>query len=79
MVWFEEILDRDYPFGITGVIYQEILQGADSEASYQRLGDYFGTQVFYHPLDPVVSHAGAAELYFRCRRKLRLGLRRHLS
>ena len=20
-IWFEEILDRDYPFGITGVIY----------------------------------------------------------
>ncbi len=66
--WFEEILDRGYPFGITGVIYQEILQGADSEASYQRLEAYLSTQVFYHPQDPVTSHAEAARLYFRCRR-----------
>ncbi len=67
-IWFEEILDRDYPFGLTGVIYQEILQGADSEASYQRLESYLCTQVFYHPRDPVESHAEAARLYFRCRR-----------
>ncbi len=66
--WLEQILDRDYPFGITGVIYQEILQGADSEASYQRLEAYFSTQVFFHPRDPVASHAEAARLYFRCRR-----------
>ncbi len=66
--WLGQILDRDYPFGITGVIYQEILQGADSEASYQRLEAYFSTQVFFHPRDPVASHAEAARLYFRCRR-----------
>ena len=66
--WLEEILDREYPFGITGVIYQEILQGADSRASYQKLAAYLGTQVFYHPRDPVESHAEAAGLYFRCRR-----------
>lgn len=66
--WLEEILDRGYPFGITGVIYQELLQGADSEASYQRLEAYLSTQVFYHPRDPVESHAEAARLYFRCRR-----------
>jgi len=66
--WLEQILDRDYPFGITGVIYQEILQGADSEASYRRLEAYLGSQVFYHPRDPVASHAAAAGIYFRCRR-----------
>ena len=68
MAWLEEILDRGYPFGLTSVIYQEILQGADSEASYQRLEDYLSTQVFYHPRDPIASHAEAARLYFRCRR-----------
>ena len=67
-VWLRQILDRGYPFGITGVIYQEILQGADSEASYQRLAAYLSTQVFYHPRDPIESHAEAARLYFRCRR-----------
>jgi predicted nucleic acid-binding protein len=56
------------PFGITGVIYQEILQGADSEQSFSRLAEYFGTQRFFHALDPVETHARAAELYARCRR-----------
>ena len=67
-IWFSEILERGYPFGLTGVIYQEILQGADSEASYQRLDDYLSTQVFYHFRDPVISYAEAARLYFLCRR-----------
>ena len=67
-VWLREILDCDYPFGITGVIYQEVLQGADSETSYQRLEAYLSTQVFYHPQDPVESYSQAARLYFRCRR-----------
>ena len=66
--WLQQILDRDYPFGITGVIYQEILQGADSETSYRRLQVYLSTQVFYHPRDPVETYAEAARLYFRCRR-----------
>ncbi len=66
--WFGEILNRGYPFGLTGIIYQELLQGADSEASYRRLDEYLSTQIFYHPCDPVASHAEAARLYFRCRR-----------
>ncbi len=68
VAWFEDILDRGYPFGITSVIYQEILQGADSEASFDRLADYLSTQVFYHPLDPEASYQAAARLYVRCRR-----------
>jgi len=66
--WLEEILDRDYPFGITELIYQEVLQGADSEASFERLREYFGSQRFYLPEDPLASAEGAAHLYFRCRR-----------
>ncbi len=67
-LWLEEILERGYPFGITSVIYQEILQGADSEASFERLDEYLSTQVFYQPRDAVDSYAEAARLYFRCRR-----------
>ncbi len=67
-IWFQEILDHGYPFGLTGIILQEILQGADSKASYQRLETYLSTQVFYHLNDPIESHAAAAHLYFRCRR-----------
>jgi predicted nucleic acid-binding protein len=66
--WFEEILDRDLPFGITGAVFHEVLQGADSEASFKKLREFLGSQRFYHPVDPVESHAEAAAIYFRCRR-----------
>jgi predicted nucleic acid-binding protein len=63
------ILDCDYPFGITGIIYQEILQGADSPESLRTLVNYFVTQRFYHPLDNIDTYRCAAEIYERCRRK----------
>jgi predicted nucleic acid-binding protein len=64
----ETVLERKYPYGITGVIYQEILQGADSESSFTRLDQYLRTQRFFHPRDPIASYKEAANLYFRCRR-----------
>ena len=30
---FAEVTERGYPFGMTGVIYQEVLQGAASQAT----------------------------------------------
>jgi len=66
---FEEILAENLPFGITGVIYQEVLQGADSPRDFSKLQDYLATQKFYHPLDPILSYEQAANLYFNCRRQ----------
>jgi predicted nucleic acid-binding protein len=63
-----EVLDRQIPFGITGVIYQEILQGAGTEEDFALLEEYFGTQRFYHPCDLVETYRSAAALYARCRR-----------
>lgn len=63
-----EVLDRGIPFGITGSIYQELLQGAASEKDFAKLVEYLGTQRFYHPEDPVDSYRQAALLYSRCRR-----------
>lgn len=60
---------RGYPFGITGVIYQEVLQGAASEAKFDYLAEYLGSQTFYDPLEPVDSYREAALIYFRCRRE----------
>jgi len=68
VVWFREILDRDIPFGLTATIYQEVLQGADSEDKFQLFKDFLGTQIFFHPRDPLESYAEAARIYFRCRR-----------
>ncbi len=66
---FEGILSQNLPFGITGMIFQEVLQGADSQEDFSRLSMYLSTQRFYHSLDPVGSYQQAANLYFRCRRQ----------
>lgn len=65
---FAGILDRGYPFGITSVIYQEVLQGVSSQREFDRLSEYLGTQRFYHPQNPVASYEESARVYFRCRR-----------
>lgn len=66
---FQRILDETRPFGITSLIYQEVLQGTDSDVSFARLDTYLRSQRFYHPKDPLATHAEAARIYFRCRRK----------
>jgi predicted nucleic acid-binding protein len=63
-----EIEERRYPFGITGVIHQEVLQGAASRAKFDYLVEYLGSQTFYHPRDPIESYREAALIHFRCRR-----------
>lgn len=67
--YFAELLDDESPFGITGIIYQELLQGAASKSDFDSLTDYLGTQRFYHVQDSVVSYQAAAKIYFDCRRK----------
>jgi predicted nucleic acid-binding protein len=63
----EHILSEALPFGITGVIYQEILQGADSDASFHKMSEYFASQRFYAPDDARTTRAAAADLFRRCR------------
>ena len=67
--YFSEIINRKYPYGITSVIYQEILQGAASNHDFEQLTTYFSTQRFYHPKDAILSYQTAAEIYFKCQRK----------
>lgn len=66
---FVDILEEGMPFGINGLICQEILQGASSKAAFDELADYLSTQRFYSLLDERVGHQLAAALYFDCRRK----------
>ena len=63
-----EVLERGIPFGIAAVVYQEVLQGADSPGDFEMLVEYLGTQRFYQPRDQIDSYREAALLYFRCRR-----------
>jgi predicted nucleic acid-binding protein len=66
---FATIIDQNIPFGLTGIIYQEVLQGAASEEDFQMLVNYLSTQRFYQFIDDISGHEGAAEIYFKCRRK----------
>lgn len=55
--------------GISSVIYQEILQGSESEQRFNQFREYFNELTFYHAKNPTKSYAQAAYLYFSCRRK----------
>lgn len=62
-----QIIEEPILFGITGVIYQELLQGARSEAQFKQLQDYFSTQRFFHVQSEEKSYGAAAQIYFACR------------
>jgi predicted nucleic acid-binding protein len=62
-------LDRGLNASLTSLIYQEILQGAESESAFRNFSVFFSSQRFLHPLDPIASHERAAKLYFDCRRR----------
>jgi len=66
---FISMLDRNVPFGLTGIIYQEVLQGAVSEKDFNNLKDYLSTQRFFYPQDEIATHESAAKLFYLCRRK----------
>jgi predicted nucleic acid-binding protein len=64
-----QVLEQEIPFGITSVVFQEVLQGAANEKEFHSLKSYLETQRFFYPKDPLESYAQAARLYFQCRRK----------
>jgi len=64
-----EVLGHHIPFGITSVIYQEVLQGAKSEKECNFLRDYLSSQRFFHPQDAVKTYEDAVRIYFSCRNK----------
>ena len=68
-LFFQEILENDIPFGMTGLIYQEVLQGAKTVSDYKKLDEYLSSQHFFHPADNVKSYQKAARIYFECRQK----------
>lgn len=65
---FTEILDTKMPYGITHLIYQELLQGAATSKDFKQLVEYLGTQRFFEPKNNIASYAAAAQIYFDCRR-----------
>ena len=65
---FTGVLEAGIPFGICGVVYQELLQGCGSDRDFRRLRTYLDTQSFYELLDGRESYIRAARLYFDLRR-----------
>ena len=63
----DTVMERQLPFGIAGIIYQELLQGTASSRDFEELDSYLRTQRFYHLKHPVSSYARAAAIYARCR------------
>lgn len=66
---FRKITEQQIPYGISSIIFQEVLQGAQTIEEYNTLNEYLSSQRFYNPKDPVLSYAKAAEIYFNCRKK----------
>jgi predicted nucleic acid-binding protein len=65
--FFKALIADRAPYGITEVIYQEVLQGARGQEDFEQLRTHLSSLTFWHPLDPVETYAEAADLYRRCR------------
>jgi predicted nucleic acid-binding protein len=65
--FFRSLVADRAPYGIAGVIFQEVLQGARGQEDFEQLRSHLGSLTFWHPLDPVGTYAEAADLYRRCR------------
>lgn len=65
----ETVIRRNIPFGISSLIYLEVLQGAGSVKEHNLLKTYLSTQHFYNPKDEIESYSAAAKLYMDCRKK----------
>ncbi len=67
--FLDQLLSNPLAFGLNGLIYMEILQGAKNRQAFEQFKQYFSGQRFYHFQDTQKSHATAAQIYFDCRRK----------
>lgn len=63
------LLEGEEIVGIAPIILQEVLQGAESEARFEKWRKYFLDLFCYVADDPVATHVAAAQLYQQCRRR----------
>ena len=66
---FYRVLDQGQQYGITELIYQEVIQGALNEKDFTSLADYLAAQTFFYPKYHPETYTQAAQIYFACRRK----------
>lgn len=61
--------EREIPFLLPAMCYQEVLQGARDEKEWKLLFEYLGSQNLLVAHDPIATHRDAARIFFDCRRK----------
>ncbi|MFZ2054604.1 MAG: PIN domain-containing protein [Candidatus Aminicenantales bacterium] len=66
---FVEVIDREIPFGISPLIFLEVLQGAATDKDFKLLKVYLQSQAFYDLRDGRESVVGAARMSFELRLK----------
>jgi len=66
---FHQVLESNIPFGISHLIYMEILQGSQSDKDFRLLKRYLDTQNFYDLKNGRESYAEAARMYLELRKK----------
>ena len=67
--FLDTLLLNPMTVGINDLILMEILQGAKSEAGFEKLRKYFSSQQIYGFDEPQASHEAAALMFFNCRRR----------
>jgi predicted nucleic acid-binding protein len=65
---FDTIIEHNIPFGISNLIYQELLQGSRTEHEFNQLKEYLQTITFYDVQHGTQSYEEAAFKYFSCRK-----------
>jgi predicted nucleic acid-binding protein len=65
---FDRLLQAQIPWGITPLVYQEVLQGARNTSEFNRLKCYFDTFPIFLLKHGLESYERAARLNLRCRR-----------
>lgn len=66
---FHQVLESNIPFGISHLIYMEVLQGSQTDKDFNLLKKYLVTQTFYELKNGRESYAEAARMYLKLRKK----------
>ena len=66
---FHQILESHIPFGISHLIYMEVLQGSQTDRDFNLLKKYLITQTFYELKNGRESYTEAARMYLKLRKK----------
>lgn len=67
MKFLKGLMQKEEIYGLTPLIYQEILQGAKSAEKFEKMCKYFSSQHFFMPKNSIYTFERAAQHYCNCR------------